>query len=93
MLRLDTARRMRIIRRAVTFGCAIALAAGFVYAQSKGDPSRGAARAEACGGCHGSPQRLPLAGMPYLAGQPEQYLVLQMFLMREGLREIGRAHV
>ena len=84
----DTARRMRVIRRAVAFGCAIALAAGFVYAQSKGDPSLGAARAAACGGCHGSPQRLPLAGMPYLAGQPEQYLALQMFLMREGLRDV-----
>lgn len=84
----DAARRTCVNRRAVALVCAIALAAGTVYAQSKADPSRGAARATACAGCHGSPDRPPLAGTPTLAGQQEQFLVLQMFLMREGLREV-----
>jgi cytochrome c553 len=88
MQRLDMARRMGVIRRAVASGCVIALAAGAVYAQSKADPSRGAAKATACAACHGAPNRPPLAGMPTLAGQQEQFLVLQMFLMREGLRDV-----
>jgi cytochrome c553 len=88
MRRFDTARRMGVLRRAVASGCAITLMAGAVYAQTKADPSRGAARAAACAACHGAPDRLPLAGMPTLAAQQEQFLVLQMFLMREGLRDV-----
>jgi cytochrome c553 len=88
MQRFDAARRSGIIRRAVASGCAIALAAGAVFAQSKADPSRGAAKAAACAACHGTPDRPPLAGMPTLAAQQEQFLVLQMFLMREGLRDV-----
>jgi cytochrome c553 len=79
---------MGFVRRAVASGVAIALAAGTAYAQSKADPARGAAKAAACSACHGTPDRPPLAGMPTLAGQQEQFLVLQMFLMREGLRDV-----
>jgi len=79
---------MDVIRRAVAFVCGVAFAASAVFAQSSGDPRRGAANAVACGSCHGSPERPPLAGMPSLAGQQEQFLVLQMFLLREGLREV-----
>jgi cytochrome c553 len=88
MLRPDAARRMRVIRRAVAFVCGVAFAASAVFAQSSGDPRRGAAKAVSCGSCHGSPERPPLAGMPSLAGQQEQFLVLQIFLLREGLREV-----
>ncbi|HSC96101.1 MAG TPA: c-type cytochrome [Burkholderiales bacterium] len=88
MRRFDTARRMGAICRCVGFACAAVLAAATCYAQPKIDPSRGAAKAAACASCHGSPQRPPLAGMPTLAGQQEQFLVLQMFLMREGLRDV-----
>jgi len=66
----------------------VALMSGAVFAQSKADPSRGAAKAAACAACHGTPERPPLAGMPTLAGQLEQFLVLQMFLFREGLRDV-----
>ncbi len=83
MLRFGTARRMGVICRAVIFGCGIAFAAG-AQTQSKGDASRGATRAAVCGGCHGS----PLAGMPVLAGQQQEFLELQMFLLREGLRDV-----
>jgi cytochrome c553 len=86
MLRLDTARRTGFICRLVA--ASIALAAAAVPAQSRGDAARGQAKAEACGQCHGSPERPPLAGMPYLAGQSAQFLELQLILMREGLRDV-----
>jgi cytochrome c553 len=88
MQQFDTARRMGVVRRAVASGCALALMAGAANAQSKADPSRGAPKATACAACHGAPDRPPLAGMPTLAAQQEQFLVLQMFLMREGLRDV-----
>ena len=88
MQRIDTARRLGVLRRAVVLGGVLMLAAGSVCAQSKADPNRGAAKAVACAACHGTPERPPLAGMPTLAGQQEQFLVLQIFLMREGLRDV-----
>lgn len=86
MQRLDTARRMIRIRRAAAF-LGIVIAAGASLAQTSADPSRGKAKAAACEACHGSPERPPLAGTPPLAGQQEEFLALQMFLFREGLRE------
>lgn len=83
---LDTARRMIRIRRAVAF-LVIVIAAGAALAQTSADPSRGKAKAAACEACHGAPDRPPLAGTPPLAGQQEEFLALQMFLFREGLRE------
>lgn len=88
MQRPEAARRRRVIRRAAVSGCAIALMAGAVHAQSKADLPRGAAKAAACAACHGAPDRPPLPGVPTLAAQQEQFLVLQMFLMREGLRDV-----
>ncbi len=64
------------------------LASSMVLAQSKIDPARGAPKAAACAGCHGSPTSPPLPNMPYLAGQQAEFLVLQMFLFREGLRNV-----
>ena len=45
-------------------------------------------RAAPCLACHGTPEREPLPGTPALAGQLEDFLVLQMVLLREGLREV-----
>lgn len=66
------------------------LAAGATQAQtsSKGDAARGAARAAPCASCHGTSDRAPLANTPSLAGQQQEFLVLQMFLLREGLRDV-----
>src|SRR5688572_4944681 len=83
----DPARRMTCIRRAVFLCCGF-LAASAVCAQSKGDASRGAARAAACTSCHGAPGQAPLAGNPSLDSQMAHYLELQLVLMREGLREV-----
>lgn len=74
------------IRRAFVF-LGLACAAGVAMAQSKGDPARGEALAKTCVSCHGAPERAPLPLTPSLAGQQEEFTVLQMFLIREGLRD------
>jgi cytochrome c553 len=68
--------------------CGIVLFAGSALAQSRGDPARAATRAATCEACHGTTERAPLPGTPYLAGQQDQFLELQMFLFREGLRDV-----
>src|ERR671919_220948 len=80
-----TARRINV-RRAFFLLCALTCGAAFAQPKSA-DPSRAAARAALCEKCHGTPQREPLPGAPYLAGQQYQFLELQMFLFREGLRD------
>lgn len=86
MRRLDAARRTGIICGIVVVSLACAGAA--VPTPSGGDAARGQAMAAACAQCHGSPERLPLAGTPYLAGQSAQFLELQLIMMREGLRDV-----
>ena len=41
-----------------------------------------------CASCHGSAKHPALPGLPTLAGQQPEFLVLQMFLIREGLRDV-----
>jgi cytochrome c553 len=78
---------MRGIRRAFVF-LGFACVAGAALAQSKADPARGAVKAQACGACHGTPERAPLPLTPSLAGQQVEFTVLQMFLLREGVRNV-----
>jgi cytochrome c553 len=75
-------RERRPLRRAAVL-LALAAAAAPATAQFKGDPARGAALARPCAACHDP----PLPRTPDLAGQPEDYTVMQLFLLREGLRE------
>lgn len=49
---------------------------------------RGSAKVAVCAACHGPEGSKPLAGMPALSGQQEEFLVLQMILLREGLRDV-----
>ena len=86
MQRSATARRIGLVCRAVIFLAAVG-AAGTALPQNR-DPARGAVKARACEACHGDPGRAPLAGTPYLAGQQNDFLEAQMFLFREGLREV-----
>ena len=65
----------------------VVLTFGAAWGQKR-DPAHGAAKAAPCAACHGSPSAAPLPGMPLLAGQQGEFLVLQMFLMREGLRNV-----
>ncbi|MGV3626492.1 MAG: c-type cytochrome [Betaproteobacteria bacterium] len=77
-----------MIRRAVIFSVAFLLSAGPLPGNANGDAVRGAQKVAACAVCHGAPERPPLPGMPTLAGQQPEFLVLQMFFMREGLRVV-----
>lgn len=72
--------------RAALFLGAVFAASG-VFAQSSADPARGKAKAAACEACHGTQDRPALPGTPWLTGQQEDFISLQMFLFREGLRE------
>ena len=63
-------------------------ATSVALAQSKVDPAHAAAKAAACAACHGSATSPALPRTPILAGQQAEFLVLQIFLMREGLREV-----
>jgi cytochrome c553 len=90
IIRYCAARWMRSIHRAVVLS-SILVTAGAAYAQTpppKGDAALGATKAAMCLSCHGPAPGAPLAGMPSLAGQQEEFLVLQMILLREGLRDV-----
>jgi cytochrome c553 len=67
---------------------ALLVASSAAFAQTKPDPARGAEKVAACAACHGSGRSPPQPGMPLLAGQQPEFLVLQMFLLREGLRDV-----
>jgi cytochrome c553 len=82
------ARRMKVIRRVLVFAATSFVCANLSFAQSKADAARGAAKAEACVACHGSPKAAPPAGMPALGGQQPEFTVLQLILIREGLRDV-----
>ena len=79
---------MGIVRRVFGFACVLLLCPTVALSQSKPDASRGAAKAAACVACHGSPKAAPPAGMPSLGGQQPEFTVLQLILIREGLRDI-----
>jgi cytochrome c553 len=77
--------RPALAGRAAILLCGIVFSAAVGAQQTfKGDPARGATLAAECVSCHGAPP----AGTPSLAGQQPEFLVIQMFLMREGLREV-----
>lgn len=66
---------------------AAALAAAVSFPALAQDRARGAELAgQACANCHGADGRSAQAGIPSLAGQPAEFVTLQMILFREGLR-------
>ena len=77
-------------RRMVRICRAIGFCAGFSIAPAvlAGDAARGSARASPCADCHGGEHKPPLPAVPILAGQNREFLVLQMFYLREGLRDV-----
>lgn len=86
----DTARWLFTGCRALSLACGFFVAAVAASAQTgaKGEAAPAPARAAACAACHGGSDRTPAAGSPTLAGQQREFLVLQMFLFREGLRDV-----
>ena len=45
-------------------------------------------RIQQCGGCHGEDGNSRIENVPSLAGQPEFFVLNQLFLMREGVRKV-----
>lgn len=66
---------------------AVALAAAASVSAAAQDASRGGELAgQSCANCHGADGRSAQAGIPSLAGQPAEFVTMQMILFREGLR-------
>jgi cytochrome c553 len=74
--------------RSLLLAAALAVAASSLPATA-GDAVRGRALAEerGCGTCHGSDGRSAAPNIPSLAGQPADFITLQMILFRERLRD------
>ncbi len=79
---------MRVIRRVFIFAYALLQCPGLALSQAKADAARGASKAAVCVACHGSPTAVPPPGMPSLGGQQPDFTVLQLILIREGLRDV-----
>jgi len=63
------------------------LAAVVFLAGSAGGQSM-AERIQLCGACHGEDGNSRLENIPSLAGQPDFFILNQLFLMREGVRKV-----
>lgn len=74
--------------RAFLVAAALLAAAMSLPAAAAGDPARGAALAEErqCGTCHGAAGVSALPNIPSLAGQPDEFITLQLILLREKIR-------
>ena len=68
---------------------AVLVAAASAPPATAGDAAHGQALAEerGCGGCHGADGRSATPNIPSLAGQPADFITLQMILFRERLRD------
>lgn len=71
----------------LTFAAAL-LAAATITAAPAQDARRGAQLAEPCAQCHGANGRSQMPDIPSLAGQPADFITIQMILFREGLRQV-----
>lgn len=69
----------------------LTLAAALLAAATSGaalaqDARRGAGLSEPCAQCHGANGRSQIQDIPSLAGQPADFITIQMIVLREGLR-------
>lgn len=74
--------------RSLATALTLALAGYAAPALAQGDPERGRANAEQCFACHGEAGTSTMENSPSLAAQPADFLFLQMFLIRDGLRPL-----
>jgi cytochrome c553 len=63
-------------------------AAAFVAAAAAAQSFTPAERLQMCGACHGEDGNSKMENIPSLAGQPDFFILNQLFLMREGVRKI-----
>ncbi len=75
--------------RLLLLAAALVAAVSAAPLAAAGDAARGQALAEerGCGGCHGADGRSATPDVPSLAGQPAEFITLQMILFRERLRD------
>lgn len=79
------AQRLRLLRAVSALAVGVSVAAA---AQRTIDVARVEQLIGPCQACHGGETQLPQSGVPTLVGQNSEFLVLQMFYMREGLRDV-----
>jgi cytochrome c553 len=73
--------------RPLLLGLFLGLAAAIVSISGAG--AQGIAeRVKQCAVCHGEDGNSQMANLPSLAGQPEFFIINQLFLMREGVRKV-----
>jgi cytochrome c553 len=79
---------MRAVRwRSLLLGLFLGLAVAIVWISGAG--AQGIAeRVKQCAVCHGEDGNSQMAKLPSLAGQPEFFIINQLFLMREGVRKV-----
>ena len=71
------------------FLAAALISAAVAFSAAAQDAARGGAMAaQRCAMCHGMDGRSTHDGIPSLAGQPPLFIVTQMILFREGLRQV-----
>ncbi len=58
-----------------------------VVVHAQGDIQAGKAKAVTCAACHGGQGISPAGAFPNLAGQKEQYLIMQITAFRDGARK------
>lgn len=78
------------MRHALMAAALVAAAvSGPAWAQTGGDAAQGRSLAAErnCGSCHGAAGISAMPNIPSLAGQPEEFITLQMILFRERLRD------
>ena len=72
--------------------CSVILVAAALFAAAPAgaqDARRGESlAAQACASCHGADGRSQMEGTPSLAGQPADFITIQMIMFREGLRDV-----
>ena len=76
---------MKKIFTALSLVSALSFASGDVLAA--GDAAKGKAKAATCVACHGANGIAIIPQYPNLAGQKEQYLILQLKAYRDGTRK------
>jgi cytochrome c553 len=74
--------------RRPVFGLAAAMAMLLVAQVSSAADMPIGERIEQCAGCHGPDGNSRMEKIPSLAGQPEFFVLNQLFLMREGVRRV-----
>lgn len=77
---------MKTFIRPVQLTCLL-LTASFTFGAYAGDAEKGKAKSTTCVACHGSNGISQIPMYPNLAGQKEQYLVLQLKAFRSGERK------